>query len=812
MIPRIFHCIWLGPVKMPSHFSSWIGQHPNWELRLWKRADLMKLQNEHTFCEARTYSEKSDVWRYELLNRFGGVYLDTDFECLRPLDELVEDLDCFAATQDGSIISTGMLGAVPGHPLVRAVVNAMPVGFPRSGNPDENSGPRWFTKLVEKENFRSQITVFPQTLFYPLVYGDRDNPPEDLRAAFPQAYAVHHWHHSWSGGANVGGEVQNSGNSEDSPTICNAKLSEELHSFADSWRGGYCNDIDHDQERNLSEVVKKCIHGNLGQQTVLEIGPGRGAWTKKIIAEKPRHIYCLDALSADHNGFWRRAGEEFKPLVDYYQVSDFECAQLPNESIDFLFSFDAFCHISLTGVRQYLKNLFQKLKPGAEAYVMFADALKYVRHSGWNGWVQPGDGIDVESYDGAARAERWYWIGIDRFCQLLKCVGYEVLARDIDVTPRDPICHFRRPQPTAPTQHDATLSSGGPSKSPAIAMVSLAYGDEYLRLADLVNPRKQAYCRQRGYRFVDKREPLDPTRHPVWNKLLAVQEALSESEWVFWSDIDTVLWNEAVKLENFIDVDEKKQLIIQENHEGLNAGLFFLRQSPWSFEFLEHLLSRRDLEEHPWREQQAMIEAREDPRWGDAYLVHPYLKPYEGFHGYWYFEDWDKLFLHFAGFDTLRRASLMHNTSRLAAYPWDHRLLHHQFLGRFLNRFSVTGVGAVITEADSNARLSLAREWQGNLRFFPSGSYTDIELSEGALDFVVYEAEGDRDSLEESLRHWIPKIRPGGVIAGFSSERERIATGMGQCCSVIDIVNGMIGVEMAVTMDEDAPLWYAIAP
>ena len=38
---------------------------------------------------ARNLAERADVLRYEILRRHGGVYVDVDVECLRPLDDLL---------------------------------------------------------------------------------------------------------------------------------------------------------------------------------------------------------------------------------------------------------------------------------------------------------------------------------------------------------------------------------------------------------------------------------------------------------------------------------------------------------------------------------------------------------------------------------------------------------------------------------------------------------------------------------------------------------------------------------------------------
>ena len=91
-IPRCFHSVWVGD-PMPDHLAeyvkTWTRVHPSWEHRVWGDADLGWLQNQslYDFAEAitrHTGQFRSDVARYEILHRFGGVYVDADFEALQP--------------------------------------------------------------------------------------------------------------------------------------------------------------------------------------------------------------------------------------------------------------------------------------------------------------------------------------------------------------------------------------------------------------------------------------------------------------------------------------------------------------------------------------------------------------------------------------------------------------------------------------------------------------------------------------------------------------------------------------------------------
>ena len=252
-------------------------------------------------------------------------------------------------------------------------------------------------------------------------------------------------------------------------------LGEELRSFQTLWKTGYFEgdpldpmapscylDIGYMSILHVTYLV--CMRPFITPDTVaLEIGPGRGAWTKCML--KSREVWCLDALSADHNGFWQYVGRA--KHVQYFQVNDFTCSMLPDRHFDYLFSFGCLCHVSFEGITQYLTNLFRKLKPGANCFIMVADYDKYNRA------VRTWDQLNVcrtlparlhtarRIYDALLRKDRrpkllapdtddipapgrWYHAGSERTCELLQKLSYRVINSDMGVNHRDPVIHFTR--------------------------------------------------------------------------------------------------------------------------------------------------------------------------------------------------------------------------------------------------------------------------------------------------------------------------------------------------------------------------------
>lgn len=195
-IPKVIHRIWLGPEEMPAEYQgfgdSWRRHHPDWEFRLWTDADLPPLSCPDGFARCRNFGEASDVLRYEILHQFGGVYVDTDVECLRPLDALIEDATAFAAYARPKVIGSAIVGAVPGHPAIARTLEVVCSGA-GSGTQVHATGPLALTGVLESAE---DVELFGRETFYPLDYWEI--PFTDLgESELGDAYAIHHWHATW---------------------------------------------------------------------------------------------------------------------------------------------------------------------------------------------------------------------------------------------------------------------------------------------------------------------------------------------------------------------------------------------------------------------------------------------------------------------------------------------------------------------------------------------------------------------------------------------------------------------------------------
>jgi mannosyltransferase OCH1-like enzyme len=95
-IPQIIHQTWIGgppPERLLAYSESWRAHHPHWEYRLWTDEEVGKLLDQH-YPEYRPYYhqypyivQQVDLVRFLQLHRYGGLCVDMDMECLRPIDD-----------------------------------------------------------------------------------------------------------------------------------------------------------------------------------------------------------------------------------------------------------------------------------------------------------------------------------------------------------------------------------------------------------------------------------------------------------------------------------------------------------------------------------------------------------------------------------------------------------------------------------------------------------------------------------------------------------------------------------------------------
>ena len=227
-IPALLHQVWLGADPLPTRWEDFSDQlqamNPDFEYRRWGDVDADALiagtPYEQLYKGWANPGFRSDILRLLILQQFGGIYLDTDCEPVRPLSNLRSGREAFlgATFQPQPIrevlVENAVIGSCPGHPFIQAALSAV-LAACEAVTPDEFargapnvvllSGPGQMSRVLTEyrqkpESLAFDVSVLPSRAFYPIIPGGEWQyavRPAATRDEFPDTYLVHWWDGSW---------------------------------------------------------------------------------------------------------------------------------------------------------------------------------------------------------------------------------------------------------------------------------------------------------------------------------------------------------------------------------------------------------------------------------------------------------------------------------------------------------------------------------------------------------------------------------------------------------------------------------------
>lgn len=221
-IPKVIHQTWKSrEITAPFRTAwadSWRELNPDWEYRLWTDADLEEFVRTEfpnflpIYLGYDATIKRVDSVRYLIMKRLGGVFVDLDFICLRPLETLLEGMllvfgqQCANHLFPGAICNAFMASA-PGHPFWDGIENALEAS--RHFSVVDAAGPDFLTQRFKSSRMFLEQDMMPAILppfyLYPVEWNDpqkdalRDKSRQEIAAQFPASFAATVWTGSWLG-------------------------------------------------------------------------------------------------------------------------------------------------------------------------------------------------------------------------------------------------------------------------------------------------------------------------------------------------------------------------------------------------------------------------------------------------------------------------------------------------------------------------------------------------------------------------------------------------------------------------------------
>lgn len=194
-IPRIIHQIWIGPFDPPLKWTNtWKNgfcKKFNWRYKLWTNEDIetLDLKNKAEYNIVKSFQEKADILRYEILHKFGGMYIDCDMVWLgKNLSDYIPfHLSDFIGFQEyptryisiiGSpYISNGIFACVANHKILKKCIDDIPERVKNiHKDPYIVTGPCLLNRSVKEV-----ISIVPYDWVFPLDFHFKTNVDDPMK-------------------------------------------------------------------------------------------------------------------------------------------------------------------------------------------------------------------------------------------------------------------------------------------------------------------------------------------------------------------------------------------------------------------------------------------------------------------------------------------------------------------------------------------------------------------------------------------------------------------------------------------------------
>ena len=209
MIPKIIHYCWFGGKEKPEEvlrmIASWKKHCPDYEIKEWNESNFDIHLNRYTeeAYQQKKWAFVSDVARLWALVHEGGIYMDTDVEVVRPLDNLLTNSG-FLGFEGTQWIATSIMGVEPQHPLMKQFLSSYEKRsfIQPDGSLQQTTNVEVWTQLLSRQyglllNGEIQqiagFTIYPTDYFTPYDY---------INGKLKQTantYSIHWFGQSWVG-------------------------------------------------------------------------------------------------------------------------------------------------------------------------------------------------------------------------------------------------------------------------------------------------------------------------------------------------------------------------------------------------------------------------------------------------------------------------------------------------------------------------------------------------------------------------------------------------------------------------------------
>ena len=200
---NLIHIIWLGKKKFPELtlmcMESWKKYLTNQTVCIWTE-DSLDLSHDFVKVayENKAWAFAVDYLRLWIIYKYGGIYLDTDVELLKPINDLPTN---FIGIEKGfnSLALGLMFGAKKGNDVIFDMMSMYNHFFFNPNKRDNFILPALTTEYFKSRGYICEdgihsflgFTIYPEEYFSPIDYCNKEKVITD------KTYSIHHYMESW---------------------------------------------------------------------------------------------------------------------------------------------------------------------------------------------------------------------------------------------------------------------------------------------------------------------------------------------------------------------------------------------------------------------------------------------------------------------------------------------------------------------------------------------------------------------------------------------------------------------------------------
>lgn len=210
-IPKVIHYMWFGKNPIPNTLQrcidSWKKYCPDYEIRCWNEDnyDIEKIPYMKQAYEKRAYGFVPDYARLDILYQYGGIYLDTDVELVRSLNDLLYQ-EAFACVEKWQTINFGGgSGAIPHNEMIGQLLEERSkISFIEdNGRLNKTTCGYYDTAFFMRHGYKingkvqkiNGVTIYPYEVFHPYDY------MSGIVTQTANTYGIHHFNGGWLDGS-----------------------------------------------------------------------------------------------------------------------------------------------------------------------------------------------------------------------------------------------------------------------------------------------------------------------------------------------------------------------------------------------------------------------------------------------------------------------------------------------------------------------------------------------------------------------------------------------------------------------------------